>query len=141
MSDKYAGRCLCGAVTYAVTGSPAIVAQCHCNACRKLSGTGHTVGAMFLAGGAELRGPLREFKYQSDKASEVTKGFCGECGSPIYGKNSNTPEYITFSLGTMDDASDLRVQVVIFARDKQHWDALGDDVMAFETQPEWTPEG
>jgi hypothetical protein len=41
----------------------------------------------------------------------------------------------------MEDASDLRVQVVIFARDKQHWDALGDDVMAFETQPDWTPDG
>lgn len=40
----------------------------------------------------------------------------------------------------MDDANDLGVQVVIFDRDKQHWDQLGPDVMSFSTQPDWKPE-
>ncbi len=141
MKDKYFGKCLCGAVSYEVCGQPIIVAQCHCDECRRLSGTGHTIGAMFLADAVTLTGTLSEFKYLSDKDSEVIKAFCGCCGSPIYGKNSRIPDHLTLSMGTMDDAAGLDVQVVIFERDKQHWDRIGQDVMSFATQPDWKPEG
>lgn len=40
----------------------------------------------------------------------------------------------------MDDASGLAVEVVIFERDKPHWDQLGQDVVSFATQPDWKPE-
>ena len=140
MKRRYQGRCLCGAVTYDADGSPIIVAQCHCDECRRLSGTGHTIGAMFPVKAVVVRGTLSQFKYRSAKASEVTKAFCGRCGSPIYGKNSQTPDHLTLTLGSMDDAADLNVQVVIFDRDKQHWDQIGQDVEFFATQPDWSPE-
>ena len=40
----------------------------------------------------------------------------------------------------MDDASGLNVEVVLFERDKPHWDRLGEEVVSFETQPDWKPE-
>jgi len=40
----------------------------------------------------------------------------------------------------MDDASDLKIEVVIFERDKPHWDELPEDVVSFKTQPDWKPE-
>jgi hypothetical protein len=40
----------------------------------------------------------------------------------------------------MDDASGLEIEVVIFERDKPHWDQLGKDVVSFATQPDWTPD-
>lgn len=135
----YSGRCLCGSITYHISGSPVIVAQCHCDECRRLSGTGHTIGAMYAAESFFVDGPLGEFKYESSTGSQVTKGFCKACGSPIFGRNTRIPDYVTVPLGTMDDAGGLKVQVVIFARDRKHWDALGDDVARFETQPDWTP--
>lgn len=140
MTQKYAGKCLCGATQYKVIGAPVIVAQCHCEECRRLSGTGHTIGAMFSKSGFSASGPAKEFIYQSSKDSTVTKGFCGQCGSPLYGTNTRTPEYITLSMGTLDDAVGLEVQVVIFEGRKQHWDQLGADVATFETQPDWTPQ-
>ncbi len=117
-----------------------MVAQCHCDECRKLSGTGHTVGAMFSDEDITLSGLLSEFKYLSGKDSEVTKAFCARCGSPIYGKNSRLPDKKTLTLGTMDDTTGLEIQVVIFERDKKHWDHLGHDVLSFATQPDWKPE-
>lgn len=140
MKNNYSGKCLCGAVTYEVEGSPIVVAQCHCDECRRLSGTGHTIGAMFSTELVSLSGTLSEFKYLSDKESEVTKAFCANCGSPIYGANSRIPDHLTLTLGTMDDAPGLDVQVVIFERDKKHWDQLGQDVLSFATQPDWKPE-
>lgn len=140
MKNKYSGRCLCGAVIYEVDGQPIVVAQCHCDECRRLSGTGHTVGAMFSSEAVTLTGKLNEFKYMSDKNSEVTKAFCARCGSPIYGTNTRIPDHLTLTLGTMDDTIGLDVQVVIFERDKQHWEQLGQDVMSFAAQPDWKPE-
>ncbi len=87
-----------------------------------------------------INGELGEYKYASSKDSEVTKGFCSKCGSPIYGRNTRSPEHITLSLGTMDDANDLAVQVVVFARDKQPWDELNEDAVCFQTQPDWKPD-
>jgi hypothetical protein len=140
MTAKYTGKCLCGGVTYVAKGRPVIVAQCHCEECRRLSGTGHTIGAMFGSGAVTVCGALREFSYSSGKDSTVTKAFCATCSSPIFGKNTRLPEHVTLTLGTMDDAKGLEVEVVIFGRDKPHWDQLGDDVACFATQPDWAPE-
>lgn len=137
---KNSGKCLCGAVTYEVDGPPIIVAQCHCDECRRLSGTGHSIGAMFTQEAVSLSGTLSEFKFMSDKSSEVTKAFCANCGSPIYGTNTRSAGHLTLTLGSMDDASGMHVQVVIFERHKQHWDQLGQDVISFATQPDWKPE-
>ena len=95
---------------------------------------------MFRSDAVEVHGNLGEFRYQSKMDSEVIKVFCTTCGSPIYGKNSRLPEHLTLSLGTMDDARGLDVEVVIFESDKTHWDQLGDDVATFAAQPDWTPE-
>ncbi len=139
MDGKYTGKCLCGEITYVANGEPAIVAQCHCEECRRLSGTGHTVGAMFATDVVAVSGKLSLFCYTSDKDSVVTKAFCGNCGSPIFGKNTRIPDHLTLSLGTMDDATGLDVEVVIFQRDKPYWDRLREKVVSFETQPDWKP--
>lgn len=116
-----------------------MVAQCHCEECRRSSGTGHSVGAMFASDTVRIDGSLGTFSYISEKGSEVTKAFCARCASPIYGVNTRLPDHLTLSLGTMDDASGLAIEVVIFKRDKPHWDQLGDGVTAFATQPDWEP--
>ncbi|NRB18752.1 MAG: GFA family protein [Rhodobacteraceae bacterium] len=140
MKNKYSGKCLCGEVTYHVEGQPIVVAQCHCEECRRTSGTGHTIGAMFSSETFVLNGIISEFKYISGKGSEVTKAFCARCGSPIYGKNTRMPDHLTLTLGSIDDSTGLDVQVVVFERDRKHWDQLGEDVMSFQTQPDWKPE-
>ncbi len=44
------------------------------------------------------------------------------------------------TLGSMDNANGLEVEVVIFERDRQHWDRLSEDIASFETQPDWKPD-
>ena len=94
---------------------------------------------MFRADTCVVAGPIAEFTYLSAKGSTVTKGFCPACGSPIYGRNTLSPDHITFPLGTMDNTDGLRVEVVIFERDKPHWDQLEKNVAFFATQPDWRP--
>ncbi|WP_208990275.1 GFA family protein [Pseudovibrio brasiliensis] len=137
---KRSGRCMCGAVSYKIDGDPVVTAQCHCEECRRTSGTGHSIGAMFRVDQVKISGDLGEYVYTSANGSQVTKAFCPNCGSPIYGCNTNAPDHMTLPLGSMDNAEDLEVQVVIFNRDKQHWDTLPETTAIFETQPDWKPE-
>ncbi|WP_442969840.1 GFA family protein [Roseibium sp. Sym1] len=137
---KFSGKCLCGAIGYDADGPPVVVAQCHCEECRRLSGTGHSIGAMFPAKAVRIHGDLHEYRYTSAKGSKVTKASCATCGSPIYGTNTRSPDYLTLTLGSMDEAAGLEVQVVVFERDKPHWDQLPEDTVCFETQPDWQPD-
>ena len=41
------GGCACGAVTYTISGEPKTMVQCHCNDCKKATGTGHISLAFF----------------------------------------------------------------------------------------------
>ncbi|HEY8248563.1 MAG TPA: GFA family protein [Hyphomicrobium sp.] len=139
MTRTYSGKCLCSGVRFTAVGPPVVVAQCHCEECRRLSGTGHSIGAMFQRDTVVLHGTISEFTYQSGKGSTVTKGFCATCGSPVYGRNTRSPDHITLPLGAMDNADGLQVEVVIFDRDKPHWDRLEENVAFFATQPDWRP--
>jgi hypothetical protein len=44
------GRCLCGAITYSISGEPLGMGQCHCKDCQRASGTGHMSLARFKKG-------------------------------------------------------------------------------------------
>jgi hypothetical protein len=136
----YTGACLCGAVRYSVQAPPVVVAQCHCAECRKISGAGHSTGAMFPRTALSLQGDISTFSYTSGAGNTVTKSFCPGCGCPIMGQNTGMPDHVTLTLGSMDNADDLAVQVVIFGRDRPSWDQAGRDAACFETQPGWAPE-
>jgi len=134
------GHCLCGAVSYAVRGAPVVVAHCHCDDCQRLTGAGHSTGAMYAAGALSLNGRTSEFKLTSDAGNEVTRVFCPSCGSPILGRNTGMQGYVTLSLGTMDDSNGLEPEVVVFSRNRKSWDVMDESLQRFEGQPGWSPE-
>ena len=143
MNDKdlqtHQGGCLCGAVRYEVKGPSLVVAHCHCDACQRASGAGHSTGAMFSLEGFQLMGDVKEYKYEADNGHEVTRAFCPTCGSPIFGKNSGMEGYLTITLGTVDDATEFEAQVVVFARNQNSWDIMDQNLPTFEAQPNWKP--
>jgi len=133
------GRCLCGAVTYVVTGDPVIVAHCHCEDCQRLTGSGHSTGAMFSEANLKLDGPVAEYELTSDNGNQVTRVFCPSCGSPILGKNTGMPGFVTLTLGTMTDSGDLQPGVVVFTRNRRPWDIMDETIPSFEAQPVFNP--
>ena len=134
------GRCLCGNVRYEASGDPKIVAHCHCVDCQRLTGAGHSTGAMFAATQVRSTGKVAEFKLQSENGNEVTRVFCPSCGSPMWGRNSGMPGFITISLGTFADSSGFEPEVVVFARNRKPWDVMDAALPTFDAQPAWTPQ-
>jgi hypothetical protein len=138
--DVRTGRCLCGEVTYEIEGDPVAVAHCHCTDCQRLSGAGHSTGAMFSADKIRVQGTVSEFRLESEAESGVTRTFCPRCGSPLFGRNTRMPRFMTVSVETLDDPNNVSPQVVVFARTRRTWDLMDSALPIFDTQPDWKPE-
>ena len=136
----FTGRCLCGNCSYTIEGEPVVVAHCHCLDCQRLSGAGHTTGAMFPEEGVTLTGAPATFSLTSDGGNTVTRLFCGTCGSPLFGKNAGMPGFMTVFLGTLDAPDTLTPQVAIFARTRRQWDVMDASLTSFKAQPDWKPD-
>ena len=83
------GRCLCGSVTWELSGEPFQTFNCHCKMCRKAHRT--AFGTYWLLRPNEIRvtgGADKVVDYLSSPQS--VRQFCGVCGSVVpYPSNSN----------------------------------------------------
>ena len=87
----FSGGCLCGAVRYERAMAPAIIGQCHCDDCRKTSGTDHSTLLAIPEEALRLTGTLKYFDNPTDRGNVVSRGFCPECGASIASRNSSMP--------------------------------------------------
>ncbi len=115
------GSCLCGVVTYEISGPFKIFQYCHCSRCRKFTGSAHA---------SNLFVPPERFKwiqgeqfigrYEHPKAKYFATNFCKQCGSSLPwaaqgGKN------IIVTAGTLDDDPGIKPKWNIFWKFKALW--------------------
>ena len=80
-----AGRCLCGEVTYELTGDLIATAVCHCQHCQRQSGGAFSVNLLVHESQLTVSGVLQTYEETGERgdAVYVRRRFCGSCGSPI----------------------------------------------------------
>ncbi|MCJ8273091.1 MAG: GFA family protein [Psychrosphaera sp.] len=129
MADKaMQGGCQCGAVKYEVTGKPFGVEYCHCSMCRK------TVGAVTV-NWIDLK--VEQVKWVTQMPKEYAssehafRGFCAECGGSISFRDSRRPEYLSLTIGSLDDPSLVEPTQHIYADDKVKWLNIVDECTRF----------
>src|SRR5690349_21080313 len=89
------GGCLCGAVRYEAAGEPEFSLQCHGRDCQRASGTAYNAAMRMPASGFRFtRGAPKRYVGRADSGNEVTRVFCGDCGSPIYVQVSTRPDIV-----------------------------------------------
>ena len=104
MPPKIHGRCLCGHVVYEYTGSIGPANYCHCDDCRRCTGSAFSVGVRFdLTEFRITAGSPRAFTKRGDSGNELTRHFCPECGSPIFTSSPRHPDRVYVKAGTLDD--------------------------------------
>ena len=136
MAATRTGGCLCGAVRYESTGDPLFSLQCHCRDCQRSSGTAF-VAAMRVpsAGFRVTAGTPRRYVSKADSGNEVTRMFCGECGSPLYIQVSSRPDIVGLRVGTLDDPSEFRPEANIFTDSAQPWTHMDPALPQHPTYP------
>lgn len=121
------GSCLCGKIAYEVSGTGDSMYYCHCRMCRKASGSSFATNMLMkesdfaiTTGASHLRG------YESSPGE--TRYFCGECGSPLFGRADARPGLISLRCGTLDAAPDLAPEVHLFTAWKAPWYEIADSL-------------
>lgn len=95
---KLSGGCNCGQVRYELSGEPVRVGICHCEACRKHSGSAFSFFGIWPKSDATLSGELS--CWQSQAGGDR---FCPRCGSSLFCWSEDSDE-IEIKLGTLDNA-------------------------------------
>jgi len=130
------GRCSCGSVRYSISEPPIRGFQCQCRDCQRDTGTGHSSVFVFPRNALSVTGEVREIARTADGGAVKRKGFCPNCGSPIYNKPDEKPEFVGIYVGTLDDASTFKPAVALFCSRGYAWDHLDPEIPKL---PEWHP--
>jgi hypothetical protein len=130
------GGCLCRAVRYECAGEPQFSLQCHCRDCQLQSGAPHVAAVRMPSAGFRItHGSPTRFIAKADSGNEITRVFCGACGTPLYVQVSTRPDIVGVRVCTFDDASWFRPDANIFVKSAQRWDHRDPAVPAFATYP------
>ena len=128
-SQLHEGGCICGAVRYRVAGPPAMVAYCHCEDCRRSSGSVVSVLAGFSREGFEwLGGSPTCFS----TTPAVDRGFCNACGAPLFYENRNFPENIYLHIGSFDHPDRLPPDRHTWVSQRISWHEIKDDLKQYQ---------
>lgn len=118
MSEAWEGGCLCGEVRFRATGSPAWIARCHCQSCRRHSGAPMSVFVAFAEVDVEVtQGAVTKF----DSSPGVQRGFCARCGSTLTCEGPMRPGELHIHIGSFDRAADLAPAFDIFPEERLPW--------------------
>lgn len=134
--EKFAeGQCLCGGVTFTISSEPIRMAQCHCNDCKKITGTGHASIAFFNQDQVNICGVTKSYASEADSGSTITRAFCPNCGSRLFGVNSKAESMIGVSVGAVEDSSWFKPEIIVYNKRKSAWDFMDETVATFEAMP------
>jgi hypothetical protein len=126
------GSCLCGGVTYRVTGPALRSRTCHCGRCRKAGSAAHM---SYLVTGADgvtfTRGEDLLVTYKVPDAQFFKVVFCRTCGSNMPRRDPGRGITIV-PLGSLDDDPGVRPASHIFVGSRAPWDVITDGLPQFE---------
>jgi hypothetical protein len=115
---RLSGHCYCGAVKFEVSGKPDWVGHCHCESCRRQSGSVMTTFAGFRPDQVIFTGAMPN---RTSGGDDVTRSFCGQCGSPVAYETIDRPDEIHLQLGLFDDLEPLAPRDHSFLNEKVSW--------------------
>ena len=123
------GKCLCGAVHYAVQDEFVYAANCHCSNCRR------TTGSAFKPFAGIARAKLRLVKGADSLMivgdENAHDAHCKTCGSLLYSLVRDGA-FVHVAMGTLVDEPTIRPTAHIFVGSKARWFVITDDLPQYE---------
>jgi hypothetical protein len=119
---EHKGSCICGAVSFTVTGELGKPNACHCRECRKHSG--HYEASVDVArNDLTVSGVGALTWYQSSE--KVRRGFCGTCGSSLFW-DPVFQDWTAVAMGAFDTPTQTKLALHIFVSEKGDYYDIAD---------------
>ncbi|CAI6334921.1 unnamed protein product [Periconia digitata] len=140
--EEITGSCNCGAITVIVKdnlwANPEKGHLCHCQNCRKTSGSFVTSNMAMEKAKVEIRdeqGKLKRYPdYNTGSGKKVERCFCGECGSAIMSDPELFPDLVMLKTGMFPRIP--KPECESFVGHRQSWEeqsVLGSAPVLFDT--------
>ncbi len=126
---KTRGRCLCGAVSYEYQGPENWRGHCHCESCRRSTGSPFTTFLGVPRGAARFTGRAPAV-YRSSPG--VERLFCATCGSPLAYQSERWPDEIHFYAASLEQPEGFVPQFHVHWAERLPWIELADDLPKYD---------
>jgi hypothetical protein len=136
MTASFSGGCACGAIRYEGSAEPLLSFNCHCYECQRASGS--AFASLLIVPGAAFELVKGEPKYhptKTDSGYTLERGFCPECGSPVFMKEPHRPDIVLIHASSLDDPSWHQPAVDIYSSRAQPWDYMNPELPKFPEMP------
>lgn len=130
----YKGSCLCGEITFEIEGDFENFFLCHCERCRKDTGSVHASNLFSTT--AKLRwlsgqNKTKTFNYKSEGH---IKSFCPNCGSALPNIQFDG-KLLVVPAGSIDSVIKMKPQGHIYCANKASWDNDLEKIPKYEELP------
>lgn len=131
---QLSGSCLCGSISYEIAGDARQFNHCHCERCRKASGTGHASNIILKPATIRwIAGESLLGSYKLPEAERFRTAFCTHCGSPM--PRTFPGEVVLVPAGSLDVDPGIVPERRIYQGSRVAWSCAGDDLPGFDTYP------
>ncbi|KAF2667149.1 hypothetical protein BT63DRAFT_458111 [Microthyrium microscopicum] len=127
MAATYTGSCKCAAIRIEITGEPAKTSLCHCENCKKYSGSAYSANAIFPKSAFTIvAGEPKVYETPGGSGNVTSISFCGNCGCTMWSESPTLADLIIVKIGVLDgDAMEkLKPRGELFTKRRPGW--LGD---------------
>jgi hypothetical protein len=131
----HSGSCLCKAVRFEIEGDFEHFYLCHCDYCRKDTGSAHA--ANLFSSTAVLRWLSGQSKVTrfTLPATRHGRSFCSVCGSALPGLQMNDT-LLVVPAGSLDDDVPIRPDAHLFTASRAAWDQALENVPSVAGLPQ-----
>lgn len=130
------GRCLCGNISYHSDTEPAFTANCHCTDCRAATGAAYSTICFIKSDQLTIKGQTKTFQHPSDRNHTMTKHFCPNCGSQLFGENTAREGMIGIRAGTIDQTDLVKPARNVYVSSKIPSTLIDPNLPASDQMPE-----
>jgi hypothetical protein len=123
------GKCLCGAVHYAVVDEFLYAANCHCSNCRRTTGSAFKPFAGIECEKIRVTKGAGGLMIYGDQTAH--DAHCKGCGSLLYSL-VREGTFVHVAMGTLVDDPTIRPTAHIFVGSKAPWFAITDDLPQYQ---------
>ena len=129
------GSCLCGSVVYEATGEATRFYYCHCQRCRKATGSGHATNLFLQPGSLKfLKGEDLVRSFKVPEAARFRNVFCSQCGSRMPSQPRGS-DMVIIPAGSLNEEPAFSPQAHIFVGSRASWSSTCDGLPTYPEYP------
>ena len=134
MNNKHTGSCLCGQVRFEIEGEFEHFFLCHCEHCRKDTGSAHAANLFSSSASLKWLSGAERISTFNLPGTRHVRSFCSTCGSALPYQQADGA-LLAVPAGSLDSKVSIRPNAHLFTSSRANWDEGLEQLPSFATFP------